>query len=276
MFEQLESILRCPKTHKKLTYNREDNCYDVETENVSYPISGGIIDFTVSDTNEPESSKITKAYNKISNKYDSLITSSNVFSKLIIYLTWGGLHEEYTETVISRIPDDFNGVIVDIPVGTGIYTVQKYAKLKQATIIVVDISMEMLKKAQERYKEDQIDNVLYIHGDVGSLPFVDKSIDFVLSMNGFHSFPNKEIAIIEMARILKTNAKFSGCFYVSGKRKLSDFMVNASLKRTNLFAGPFYTAEKYTELFSKYFDFNKKNFCRSFFLYEANRNNKEI
>ena len=173
MFEQLDSILKCPKTHKKLTYNREKNCYDVETENISYPISSGIIDFVGTDTNGPESSKITKAYNKISNKYDSLITSSDLFSKLIIYLTWGGLHEEYTDGVVKRIPDDFNGVLVDIPVGTGIYTAQKYSKLKQATIVVIDISMEMLKKAQKRYQEKQINNVVYIHGDVGCLPFVE-------------------------------------------------------------------------------------------------------
>ena len=107
---------------------------------------------------------------------------------------------------------DFNGVIVDIPVGTGIYTAKKYSKLRQATIIVVDISMEMLKKALKRYKEDQINNVVYINGDVGSLPFVDKSIDLVLSMNGFHSFPNKELAVVEIARILKNNADFQVVF----------------------------------------------------------------
>jgi ubiquinone/menaquinone biosynthesis C-methylase UbiE len=114
-----------------------------------------------------------------------------------------------------------------------------------------------------------------IHGDVGCLPFADKSIDFVLSMNGFHSFPNKEIAIVEIARILKTNAKFSGCFYVSGRRKLSDIMVNASLKRSNLFAEPFYTAEDYVEMFNRYFDLSELNFCRSFFLYDAYKKNTD-
>ena len=94
-------------------------------------------------------------------------------------------------------------------------------------------------------------------------------------MNGFHSFPNKEMAIIEIARILKTNANFSSCFYVSGRRKLSDFMVNVSLKRTNLFVEPFYTAAKYIEMFSRYFDLKEKNFCRSFFLYEASRKDKK-
>ena len=93
MFKRLESFLKCPKTQKKLTFSREKNCYNVEKENFSYPIVHGIIDFIPTDQNEPRPSKIIKAYNDISYKYDSLITSSTLFSKFIIYLTWGGQHE---------------------------------------------------------------------------------------------------------------------------------------------------------------------------------------
>jgi uncharacterized protein YbaR (Trm112 family) len=103
MFERLESFLRCPKTHKKLTYNRENNCYDVQTGNISYQIADGIIDFISTDTKEPKSSKIIKAYNEISNKYDSLITSSTLFSKFIIYLTWGGLFMVMSDVFLLRI-----------------------------------------------------------------------------------------------------------------------------------------------------------------------------
>ncbi len=275
MTEQPDAFLRCPKTQQKLIYNNKSNCYDVDSENISYPITDGIIDFIQIETDEPKSHKITEAYNEISNKYDSLITSSTLVSKFIINLTWGGAHEEYTEEVTSSISDDFSGILVDIPAGTGIYTAEKYAKLTKATIFVVDFSLEMLKIAQNRYKEMNITNVTFIHGDVGCLPFADKSVDFALSMNGFHSFPNKKIALSEVARILKDNAKFSGCFYVSGERKLSDIIVNTSLKKTNLFAEPFHTMEKYVEMFNEYFALNKANSCRSFFLYDAYRKSRE-
>ena len=276
MFARIASLMRCPKTHEKLTYNQLSNCYDVETGNISYPIIHGIIDFISTAANESRSSEIIKAYNEISTRYDSLITSSTLFSKFMIYLTWGGLHEEYTGTLTKSIPDDFSGVMVDIPVGTGIYTAEKYSRLRNATIVVVDISLEMLKEAQKRYEEKHINNVVYIHGDVGCLPFADRSADFILSMNGFHSFPNKETAIVEMARILKPNARSAGCFYVSGRRALSDFVVNVSLERANLFAGPFHTADEYIEMFTKHFEFSRVDFCRSFFLYDASKKSTDI
>jgi len=92
MFERFVTFLICPKTHNRLIYNNENNCYNVETKNISYPINNGIIDFVTADTSASKSSEIIKAYNKISKKYDSLITSSTLFSRLMIYLTWGDPH----------------------------------------------------------------------------------------------------------------------------------------------------------------------------------------
>jgi ubiquinone/menaquinone biosynthesis C-methylase UbiE len=271
MLKKIQPLLKCPQTNKSLSYNEQQNRYEVKKDNIVYPVNDGIIDFLYPISEKYESDAVIKAYNKISNRYDSLITSSTFVTKLIIYISWGGIHEDYTELVVNSIPDDFQGVILDVPVGTGIYMAEKYAVLKTATIIVVDFSLGMLKEAQKKYKERHIDNVIYIHGDVGHLPFENDSVDFVLSMNGFHSFSEKEKAVFELHRILKGKGKFAGCFYVRGKRKLSDFIVNVSLKNSNLFAEPFYTENEYIEIFSKYFDFIKTDFCRSFFLYEAQK-----
>ena len=35
-------------------------------------------------------------------------------------------------------------------------------------------------------------NVRFQQGDVGALPFENDSFDLVLSLNGFHAFPDKE------------------------------------------------------------------------------------
>lgn len=53
-------------------------------------------------------------------------------------------------------------------------------------------------------------------GDVGALPFADESFDIVLSLNGFHAFPDKEAAYRETFRVLKKGGTFCGCFYVQG------------------------------------------------------------
>lgn len=272
MIKEVISLFRCPQTNKKMIFDETKSCFKVENEKICYPVVEGIIDFISPVSEDYESDKIIKAYDKISKKYDPLITGSTLLSKLIIYLSWGGLHEEYTVKVIDYIPDDFRGILLEVPVGTGVYTVEKYSKLKNATIIAVDFSLEMLKEAKIRFEGENIRNIVYVRSDVGNLPFEDGTIDFLLSMNGFHSFSQKEKAVEEINRILKSGGNFSGCFYVKGRRKISDFIVNASLKRTNLFAPPFYTGEEYIKLFGNYFNFRKKEFCRSFFLFDALKN----
>ena len=54
-------------------------------------------------------------------------------------------------------------------------------------------------------------NVTFVQGDVGALPFEDESFDIVLSLNGFHAFPNKDAAFRETCRVLKPG----GIFYNS-------------------------------------------------------------
>lgn len=48
-----------------------------------------------------------------------------------------------------------------------------------------------------------LENVTFRQGDVGALPFDDASFDAVLSLNGFHAFPDKEAAYREVFRVLK-------------------------------------------------------------------------
>lgn len=46
-------------------------------------------------------------------------------------------------------------------------------------------------------------NISFVQGDVGALPFEDESFNIVLSLNGFHAFPDKEAAWRETYRVLK-------------------------------------------------------------------------
>lgn len=62
-------------------------------------------------------------------------------------------------------------------------------------------------------------NVTFRQGDVGALPYEDDTFDIVLSLNGFHAFPDKEAAYREVSRVLKPGGTFCGCFYVKGEHK---------------------------------------------------------
>ena len=179
--------------------------------------------------------------------------------------------EDYTEKVLSAIPDDFDEVLLDVPAGTGVLTFEKYARLKRVTIVAVDYSLGMLHEGKKRLELHNIGNVNFIRGDVGNLPVKDSSIDLCVSMNGLHAFPQKELAFDEIYRVLKPEGKFVGCFYITGKRELTDFLVGAALSRSGSFTRPFYDELGALSLLETGFRLNSKGNNGSIFHFDAHR-----
>lgn len=63
-------------------------------------------------------------------------------------------------------------------------------------------------------------------------------------MNGFHSFPDKEKAYSETARVLKKGGMFCGCYYIREENKITDFTVDFVLSKRGWFNPPFQTKEE--------------------------------
>ena len=78
-------------------------------------------------------------------------------------------------------------------------------------------------------------------GDVGKLPFRDNSFDLVLSLNGFHAFPDKEAAYREIYRVLRPSGVFCGCFYVKGENRRTDWFVDKLYTPRGFFTPPYET-----------------------------------
>ena len=51
-----------------------------------------------------------------------------------------------------------------------------------------------------------------------------KLLDTVVSMNGFHAFPDKQKAFHEIWRVLKPGGNFIACFYIRGKSQRTDWL----------------------------------------------------
>ena len=79
-------------------------------------------------------------------------------------------------------------------------------------------------------------------GDVGALPYADGVFDIVLSLNGFHAFPDKEAAYQELFLVLRPGGTFCGCFYVKGEQKWTDWFVRHVYEKTGFFTPPYETA----------------------------------
>ena len=187
--------------------------------------------------------KIQTAYEASKNIYDDVLTQGNFFSRLYIKLLWSGTDDrEIARKVLSYIPNDFAGALLDVPVGTAVFTERKWARLTRARITCLDYSTDMLAQAEKRL--GGYAHIQCVQGDVGNLPMADEAFDTVVSMNGFHAFPDKQKAFQETWRVLKPGGNFIACFYIKGKSKRTDWLVQTVLAKKGWFTPPFQTEEE--------------------------------
>jgi SAM-dependent methyltransferase len=90
--------------------------------------------------------------------------------------------------------------VLDVGCGTGVVAIT--AQRRGAKVTGLDLTPELLKRAQENAAVADAD-VEWHEGDVESLPFVDGAFDVVLSQFGHMFAPRPEIATREMLRVLR-------------------------------------------------------------------------
>jgi len=261
---ELTEILRCPKTGNKLQFEQPSSTLLVEHSDVTYPITDGIVDFC------PQShDRISASYNKVASRYDPYITASSISAKIISRIIWGRQSDRDTmQEVLSLLPSRFDGVLLDVPVGTAVFTIPLYRRYSKATIIGVDSSMNMLRKAKMRLQEQGVNNVHLLKADAANLPIRDAAVDIVLSMNGWHAFADKRHTTAEMKRVLRKDGRLIACGYVKGDRWLSDWFIRHFGVRNGFFTPPFFT---FDELVSQFQDFTieRKDSDKSIGWFEA-------
>lgn len=177
--------------------------------------------------------------------YDGMITCSTLPGKAVCKLVWNmdkRKNDHYLELALSGIPQGFGGRMLEVPVGTGVLTMPVYETLPDADITCLDYSSDMMERAKRQAGKRGLKNVRFIQGDVGKLPFPDGSFDLVLSLNGFHAFPDKAAAYREVFRVLKPGGIFCGCFYVKDENKRTDWFIEKIYTPKGYFTPPYETA----------------------------------
>ena len=91
--------------------------------------------------------------------------------------------------------------VLDIGCGTGWLLAELKRFLPQAQLWGLDISLEMIRKARERFAD-------VLAGDAVSLPFKDKALDLVLSNAVYQWVADLDAAFKEARRVLRPG----GCF----------------------------------------------------------------
>lgn len=173
--------------------------------------------------------------------YDGMITCSTPAGKAVCRLVWDMDKEEndrYLARALEGVPAGFSGRMLEVPVGTGVLTMPLYAALPHADVTCLDYSPAMMARARRLAQHRGLTNVRFVQGDVGALPFADGSLDLVLSLNGFHAFPDKEAAYREILRVLRPGGVFCGCFYIAGEDRRTDWFVRTLYTPRGFFTPP--------------------------------------
>jgi len=242
---ELADILRCPETGKKLRFDDGNSIVRIEGSDLEYPVVDGIVDFCPGAAD-----KVSKAYDKVSDRYDAILTRPRMLTRICNTVVWGfGDDNTYADTALSYLPTDFDGILLDVPVGTGVFTSPFYAKFPKATIIGIDLSMGILSKARERFERDGLRNVCLLRADAANLPLRNDTVDLVLSMNGWHVFTDKQGAVAEIVRVLRKQGTLVACGYIKGARKLSDWFVRHFGARNGFINPPFFELDNIASQF---------------------------
>ena len=189
--------------------------------------------------------------------YDGMITCSTLSGWAVCRLVWAmnkAECDEYLAAALSGIPEDFSGRLLEVPVGTGILTMPLYRTLPRAEITCLDYSPDMMAQAREKAERLALKNVSFHQGDVGALSFEDGSFDAVLSLNGFHAFPDKEAAYRETHRVLKRGGTFCGCFYVAGENRRTDGIIRRLYQPMKFFTPPYETMDSLKARLSRFYE----------------------
>nr|WP_249305937.1 demethylmenaquinone methyltransferase [Lederbergia citrea] len=113
-------------------------------------------------------------------------------------------HKKWREETMKKMNVQPGNQALDICCGTGDWTMALASKVgSEGKVIGLDFSKNMLKIAEEKKSDNQLDQVNLIHGNAMELPFEDNTFDYVTIGFGLRNVPDYMQVLEEMFRVLK-------------------------------------------------------------------------
>ncbi|MDQ6902034.1 MAG: class I SAM-dependent methyltransferase [Bacteroidota bacterium] len=111
--------------------------------------------------------------------------------------------------IIRLLETKGNDVVLDVASGTGEPGLTIAAMLNGGKVVITDLAEDMLKVAQEKATQKVIKNIETRVCDVSALPFDDETFDAISCRLGFMFFPDMNLAVNEMVRVLKPGGRIA-------------------------------------------------------------------
>jgi SAM-dependent methyltransferase len=156
--------------------------------------------------------------------YDFIVMHEGL-SNLLAKIMWAGSWSDLYSDIASLGGVPAGTRILDVPCGGGI-AFRGLDPNRPVQYVACDISPFMLKRAWVEAArrglagveaaERGVAEIEFLHADVTHIPYDDATFDLCLSYNGLHCFPYPELALTEMARVLRPGGELRGTAIVAG------------------------------------------------------------
>ncbi len=131
--------------------------------------------------------------------------------------------EDFYQTAL-KLAEEVTTVkkVLDVGAGTGLMSAFFEEKYPKAKITLIDISQDMLKKAQERF--DGNENISFLQADFATVDLPENHYDVVVSGLAIHHLPNelKRHLFGKIAKTLKPGGWFINADQVLGATPLAE------------------------------------------------------
>ncbi len=133
---------------------------------------------------------------------------------------------EIINTILDNAEVKDNIDILDIGCGTGVMF-PFYLERNVNSITAVDLSPEMVKIAKSKFPQVDV-----ICGDAENITF-EKQFDMIMIYNAFPHFPNPELLIDNLSKVLKIGGRISIAHGLS-KKELDEIHMKSAGKVSNI------------------------------------------
>ena len=167
------------------------------------------------------------------------IYESRLWRRSPVFTLALGISFEREQELIGRAarlsPGD---TLLDLACGPGIYTRPFALRVAPGLAVGLDLSPVMLRHARRRAREARLQNLVLIRGDAVRLPFAAARFDAVNCCGALHLFPDVDVALREIRRVLKPGGRFTVAAF---RRRPGRWATLGSVLRRRLTGGDSFT-----------------------------------
>lgn len=186
-----------------------------ESCDAHYPIVDGIVDMMPTDrTIKPGQYRTEVLFDLIANVYDVVAPAMSVG-------IWHCSPLRYVDQENRAVGRANGGILLKAPIATGIVIDKVLSGYHDVAIVGVDSSWKMLRKAKERLSQHG-KPFLLLRAEMTRLPLRDNCVDGVQSVNGLHTFVERQKVVAEWLRVARPGSSISGSSLIRGQEGTAD------------------------------------------------------